>query len=180
VKKSPGDQLTAVADPGVVEQRLGVGDHVGQVVQHPSRLRIGLQDRGEQGAVAAADVDNGAAAAEVVGDHGGGDPSSRQLGHGGVEGLPGVVVVAVAHRRQREAPAVELLEDAGVGERPQQPVQGGRVRAQRRSELLDLPGSRRQLVGDAQLGRDADRLGQERAACELVEPRRGGGVHQRC
>ena len=82
------------------DRRLAVGEDAVQ-------LRVGAQDRGEQDAPAAADVDEPAQAAEVIG---GDDVARLLLGPGGHRSLERRLAVGMPGQMVEEALPVDVLE----------------------------------------------------------------------
>ena len=159
-------------------------DHVGQIEQDAVRARRSPKDGGEKATVAAADVDDGSEAREVVAGHELAHAGARKVGHGPVEDL-GLVRVVGAVLPHAPAERVDHRVLAGANAvlqlRPGSPVvvatdepdprrqRLGRVGAQRLSHGREREASVSILSEHAERGQRAEQPVQGR----LVAPRLG-------
>jgi hypothetical protein len=70
-----------------------------------------------------------------------------------------VAAQVLPRRREREPPVGALVEDPDRGQRPEEPVQRGRVRCGRGGQLIGIARPVAQQVGDPELGGDRHRAG---------------------
>jgi hypothetical protein len=80
-----------------------------------------------------------------------------------------VAAERLGHRRQDEPPVVRLREHARAGQQPQHAVERRRVGPGRAGEVVRGARPAGEEIGDAQLGRDVDRLGEPVAVEQAAE-----------